>query len=222
MIVAWHSLDLDQAIKDRHSTRMFLPQPVPRELVDEALALAQCAPSNSNIQRWHMVFASGASRDRLVTALLDEARRRPPNIPPLPEPFQHYRRELGAQVYGAMGIAIEDTAKHAAAVLRNWEFFRAPLAGIVCMHRDLGLPDALSVGMYLQTLLLALTERGLGTCVEVSVAGYTEIVRAQLAIPAELSILCGLAIGYPDPAFAANKLHVAREAIDKNVVFLDS
>jgi hypothetical protein len=118
-------------------------------------------PSNSNIQPWHMVFASGASRDRLVTALLDEARRRPPNIPPLPEPFQHYRRELGAQVYGAMGIAIEDTARHAAAVLRNWEFFRAPLAGIVCIHRDLGIADALSVGMYLQTLLLALTERGL-------------------------------------------------------------
>ena len=216
-------LDLDQAIRERHSTRMFLPnQAVPRQLVDEALALAQCAPSNSNIQPWHIVFAYGAARDRLVTALLDEAKRRPPHIPPLPESFQHYRRELGAQVYGAMGIAIEDTAKHAAAVLRNWEFFRAPLAGIVCMHRDLGLPDALSVGMYLQTLLLALTERGLGTCVEVSVAGYTEIVRAQLAIPAELSILCGLAIGYPDPAFAANKLHVAREAIDKNVVFLDS
>jgi hypothetical protein len=38
--------------------------------------------------------------------------------------------------------------------------------------------------MYLQTLLLALTARGLGTCVEVSIAGYPEIVRAQLAIPA--------------------------------------
>jgi nitroreductase len=77
-------LDLDQAIRERHSTRMFLPQPVPRELVNEALALAQDAPSNSNIQPWHMVFASGASRDRLVAALLDEAKRRPPNIPPLP------------------------------------------------------------------------------------------------------------------------------------------
>jgi nitroreductase len=222
MIVSWHSLDLDQAIRERHSTRMFLPQPVPRELVDEALALAQCAPSNSNIQPWHVVFAAGAPRDRLVTALLDEARRRAPTIPPLPESFQHYRRELGAQVYGAMGIAIEDTARHAAAVLRNWEFFRAPLAGIVCMHRDLGLADALSVGMYLQTLLLALSERGLGTCVEVSIAGYPEVVRAQLAIPAELSILCGLAVGYPDADFAANKLHVPREAVAKNVVFLDS
>jgi nitroreductase len=215
-------LDLDQAIRERHATRMFLPQPVPRALVEEVLALAQYAPSNSNIQPWHLVFASGPPRDRLVVALLDEAQRRPPNIPPLPESFQHYRRELGAQVYGAMGIAREDTARHAAAVLRNWEFFRAPLAGIVCMHQDLGLVDAVSVGMFLQTLLLALTERGLGTCIEVSVAGYPEIVRAQLAIPAELSILCGLAVGYPDPDFPANRLHIGREAIEKNVVFLDS
>jgi nitroreductase len=66
-------LDLDQAIRERHSTRLFLPQPVPRELVNEALALAQYAPSNSNIQPWHMVFGSGASRNRLVAALIDEA-----------------------------------------------------------------------------------------------------------------------------------------------------
>jgi nitroreductase len=215
-------LYLDQAIRERHSTRMFLPRLVPRELVEEALALAQWAPSNSNIQPWHMVFASGAPRDRLVAALLEEARRRPPNIPPLPESFQHHHRELGAQVFGSMGIAREDKAGRAAAVLRNWEFFRAPLAGIVCMHRDLSPADALSVGMYLQTLLLALTERSLGTVVEVSIAGYPEIVRAQLAIPAELSILCGLAVGYPDPDFPANKLHVGREAVEKNVVFFDS
>jgi nitroreductase len=71
-------------------------------------------------------------------------------------------------------------------------------------------------------LLLALTERGLGSCVEVSISGYPEIVRAQLAIPAELSILCGLAIGYPDPEFPANKLHIVREPIRENVVFLDN
>src|SRR5271163_4329305 len=117
--------DLDQVIRERHSTRLFLPQPVPRALVDEALALAQHAPSNSDIQPWHVVFASGARRDRFIAALLDAARSRPPNIPPLPEGFQHYRRELGAEVYGAMGISITDAAGHQAAVLRNWEFFRA-------------------------------------------------------------------------------------------------
>ncbi|HEY7424473.1 MAG TPA: nitroreductase family protein, partial [Gemmataceae bacterium] len=87
--------DLEQTIQERHSTRLFLSRPVPRRLVEEALALAVHAPSNSNIQPWHLVFASGPPRDRLVKALLEEAQRRPPNIPPLPESFKHFRSELG-------------------------------------------------------------------------------------------------------------------------------
>ncbi len=201
---------------------MFLPRPVPRALVEEALALAQHAPSNSNIQPWRMVFVSGAALDRLKKALLDAARRGAPKIPALPEAFQHYRRELGAEVYGSMGIAREDKEGRTAAVLHNFEFFRAPLVGIVCMHHELGPADALSVGMYLQTLLLALTARGLGTCVEVSVAGYREVLHGELGILPELSILCGLAVGYSDPDFPANRLHIGREDIEKCVVLLDN
>src|SRR5262249_6435758 len=155
-------------------------------------------------------------------ALVDEAKRRPPNIPPLPPSFQHFRSELGAQVYEAMGIAREDAAAHAAAALRNWEFFRAPLAGVACMHRDLSPADALSVRRFMQTLPLPLTERALGSCFEVSSAGYPEIVRARLNIPAELPILCRLAVAYPDPHFAGNKRQAGREPIGENVVFLDS
>jgi nitroreductase len=213
---------LDRTILERHSTRKFLPLPVPREAVDEALALAQHAPSNSNVQPWRLVFAVGAARDRLKDALLAVASREAPHIPPLPEAFQHYRRELGVEVYGSMGIAREDKAKRAAAVLSNFEFFGAPLVGMVCMHQDLGKADALSVGMYLQTLVLVLTARGLGTCVEVALAGYPDVVRTELRIPAELTIMCGLAVGYPDPDFPTNKLHIAREPVEKNVVFLDN
>ena len=73
----------------------------------------------------------------------------------------------------------------------------------------------------MQTLLLALTARGLGTCVEVSLAGYPDVVRTQLNIPPELAIICGLAVGYPDPDFPTNKLNSGREAGEKSVVFLD-
>lgn len=213
--------DLDQTIKDRHSTRKFLSQPVPRALLDEALALAQLAPSNSNIQPWRLVFAQGVCRDRLKEALLNQAKQQPPNSFGLPEAFQHYRQELGAQVYGAMGIARDDKANRELAVLRNYEFFGAPVVGIVCMHQALGVADALSVGMYLQTLVLSLTARGIGTCVEVSLAAYPEIIRRELNISAELLIICGLAVGYSDPDFAANHLHISRETVEKNVSFLD-
>ena len=73
-----------------------------------------------------------------------------------------------------MGIARHDAEARRLAQLRNWEFFRAPVGAVVCMHRDLGLVDSLGVGMFLQTLLLALTERGLGTCVQVSIADYPD------------------------------------------------
>jgi nitroreductase len=59
--------DLEQAILERRSTRLFLPdKPVPRDLLNEALELAMRAPSNSNIQPWRLVLVSGPARDRLV------------------------------------------------------------------------------------------------------------------------------------------------------------
>lgn len=120
-----------------------------------------------------------------------------------------------------MGIAHDDKEGRAAAVLRNFDFLGAPLATIISMPQDLVPPDALSVGLWLQTLLLALTEGGLSTCVEVSVAGYPDILRKGLGITPELLILCGLAIGYADDYFAANLLHVGRDPIESNTVFLE-
>ena len=214
--------DLSRVIKHRRSTRMFLrDKPVPRELLDEALALAMRAPSNSNIQPWRLFLAEGPRRDGLVEALLERASAGFPATVGLPESFAPLRRELGALVYGSMGVARHDVEARRIAQLRNWEFFRAPVAGVVCMHRDLGLVDSLGVGMFLQTLVLALTERGLGTCVQVSIAHYPDVLHEQLDIPDDLRVLCGLAVGYADPDFAANQLRVPRNPVEKNVVFLE-
>jgi nitroreductase len=120
-----------------------------------------------------------------------------------------------------MGVARHDTEARRLAVLRNWEFFRAPLAGVISMHEDLDYVDAVAVGMFLQTFVLALTARGLGTCVQVSVAGYPDILRQQLHIGGEYRILCGIAIGYPDTTFPANALDVPRNPLDANVTFVD-
>jgi nitroreductase len=215
--------ELADVVRERRSTRLFLrDKPVPRELLDEALSLAMRAPSNSNVQPWRVFVASGPRRDRLVEALLEAASVELPVTTGLPETFLPLRQELGALVYGSMGIPRHDAEARRLAQLRNWEFFRAPVGAVVCMHRDLGLVDSLGVGMFLQTLLLALTERGLGTCVQVSIAAYPEILRAQLDIPDELTVLCGLAIGYPDPGFGGNSLAVPRNPVETNVVFLDS
>ena len=67
--------DLERAIFERHSTRMFLPRPVPGRLSTKPWPwpLARHAPSNSNIQPWRLVFACGAARNRLKDALFGVA-----------------------------------------------------------------------------------------------------------------------------------------------------
>ena len=107
--------------------------------MDEALALAQHAPSNSNIQPWRLVLVGGAR-----PGSFEGRRPRGPAHPGAAKEFEHYRYELGAEVYGSMGITVADTARRAAAVMRNFDFFGAPLAGIVSMHRNLGAADAVS------------------------------------------------------------------------------
>ena len=153
--------DLEQVIRERHSTRLFLPQPVPRALVEEALVLAQHAPSNSDIQPWHMVFASGPPRDRLVKALLEEAQRRPPRSRLCPRPFGTIaaswapkstgRWESPARTRRAMMPPSCATGNSSASSGRHRLHAPGPGPG--------GRPEC---GMYLQTLLLALTARGLG------------------------------------------------------------
>lgn len=215
-------MELGEAVRARRSVRKFLPdKPVRREFVEEALALAMRAPSNSNVQPWRVYFASGPRRERLVAALSAEVRARRPQSMGIPASFNHLRSELGALVYGSMGIVREDTDGRWQAQLRNWEFFGAPLGGVVCMHRDLGPADSVGVGMFLQTFLLGLTERGVSSCVQVSIALCPGVVRDVLEIPDEMTVLCGMSIGYPDPSFPANSLDVPRNPIEANVVFRD-
>lgn len=216
---------LEDVVRARRSIRKFLSdKPVPRHLLDEALELAMRAPSNSNTQPWHLYLATGTRRDQLSGALLAAVDENPPAIRSagLPPRFADRRAASGALIYGAMGIARDDAVGRWAAQRRNWEFFGAPVAGVVCMHREFADVDALGVGMFLQTLLLALAERGVGSCVQVSIALYPDVLRAELGIPDELKVLCGLSIGYADPAFPANHLDVPRNPLSENVVSLES
>lgn len=190
---------LESCVYARHSVRVFKSDPVDTKVLQECLHLAQRAPSNSNIQNWRITLAQGAARDRIVSALKSAASQGPPKIPPLPEKFAHFRSDFGKVMYGSAGFGVprEDTEGVQAVRMRNFEFWDAPVAGVVSMDQVLDYVDALSVGLFMQTFLLALTEKGLGSCMQVSVTGYPEVLRKEFGLDAEQRILCGIAIGVP-------------------------
>ena len=75
--------------------------------------------------------------------------------------------------------------------MRNYDFFGAPVGLVLCMHKRLPGVEALSIGMYLQTFVLALADQGVASCVQVAIAEYPDVVRTAIGIPDELDILCG-------------------------------
>lgn len=123
--------------KDRHSTRLFvLSTPVSYH---DRWSLKHLPWRSMHLELQHPAVAhylrcarSSWPTTRLKASLLAVAKAGAPIIPPLPATFRHYRSSaLGMQLYGVgMAIAHDDIEGRAAAVLRNFDFYGAPLAAI--------------------------------------------------------------------------------------------
>ena len=154
----------------------------PRDVLDEALALAMRAPSNSNIRPWRLFLATGPRRDRLVEALLERASTGYPATVGLPERFARLRGRSVRWCTDRWALP----RRHRGASHRTVAqlgVLPCTVAGVVCMHRDLGHADSLAVGMFLQTLVLALTERGAGIVPAGVDRALPDVLREQLDIP---------------------------------------
>ncbi|KAK6613217.1 hypothetical protein H4I95_01561 [Botrytis cinerea] len=202
----YSEMTLRESLIARHSSRAFLSTPVSKFIIQSTLDLARFAPSNSNIQP-HLVFLlAGESLENLRTKLFTAASESTPNIPPLPVGYTHYRSEVGRQLYGE-GMAFHDPILKLAMQPSS-----ATIGSL--MHQ-------VSVGMWLQSWLLALTERGVDSCVQVCQTGYPELVRRECDITDDLEILVAVSIGYEDPDFKANGLRPARDESKKHVTFME-
>jgi len=216
--------DLDQTIRERRSVRGFLPSPVPREVLEEVLGLAQQAPSNCNVQPWRVYIASGDSLEKLRTALVEAVTTSasPVMVTPVDEFLGGYRDKQVAcavELYSKMGIARDDRVGRLNAALRNFQFFDAPHVGYICMAKSFGIGVALDVGMYVQTLMLAMQSRGIGSCAQAALRAFPEVAAQHLGIPDDEQILCGLSFGYEDPAVPANETRQPRDPLTSNVFF---
>jgi nitroreductase len=73
-----HSLRLANLVNEgdgRWMPRDFSDRPVPRKLVEEALAAASSAPSGANLQPWHFVVVSAAKTKKEIRTAADEEER---------------------------------------------------------------------------------------------------------------------------------------------------
>jgi len=215
------------AITSRRSIRAFLPTPVARETVERILDIAARAPSGTNMQPWRGYVLTGAPLKRLSAALVAEAMAGTPveaEYRYYPEtffePYLSRRRKVGWDLYGLLGIGRGEGEKMKRQHARNFAFFGAPVGLIFTIDRRLEIGSWLDYGIFLGNVMTAARGMGLDTCPQAAFAPHHRTIRAHLPIPEEEVVVCGMALGYADPAAPENALVTERVPAREFCTFL--
>ena len=215
------SARLPELLRARRSVRDFRPEAIPAEVLDAVLADANCAPSWSNTQPYRIAIASGELKDRLareLTTRYDAGARALSGGAPgklkafltregvpdgdfkvhfdYPPELVPRRRATGFGLYRLLGIDRNDYAARNAQMRRNFEFFGAPTAIFIFVHRGLHEYSVLDAGIFLQSLMLSAESHGLATCAQGALATWAGPVKAVFDVPKDYKLICGLSIGY--------------------------
>ncbi|CAJ0788391.1 Nitrobenzene nitroreductase [Ralstonia mannitolilytica] len=221
---------VDRAITSRRSIRAFLPTPVAREEIEAILDVARRAPSGSNTQPWKVYVLTGESKARLSESVLaaydhpevDTLHRE--EYPYYPrtwvDPYQSRRRKVGWDLYGLLGIGRADKERMHAQHARNFRFFDAPVGIIFTIDRVMEQGSWLDYGMFLEAVMVAARARGIDTCPQAAFTQFHRIIREHLGLPDEEMVVCGMSMGYANPAAIENTLVTERAPVSHFTRFL--
>jgi len=215
-------MDVLEAIRKRKSIRGFKPDPLSRQVLAEILETACRTPSPMNTQPWEFFVLTGPVLDAVKARNRENFRA---GVPPQPEHpvvgwprdsvYRKRQVELARELFRLMEIPRDDRERKMEWMERGFRYFDAPAAVIVVADRSLSETGPLfDVGAVMQTLCLAALPYGLGTCIEDQGVMYPQDLRRLAAIPDSKRIMMAVAIGYPDPAFPANRLETGREPLE--------
>lgn len=206
---------LGALLRSRASCRGYLPEPVGRDVIAQVLRDAQQVPSWCNSQPWHVVACEAEETARLAEALYEHVAQAG-HASDIAFPtayegaYQARRRECGWQLYEAVGVEKGDRVGSARQMRENFRLFGAPNFLLITTSKALGPYGVLDCGAFVTAVLLGLEARGLGGIAMASVAGFSPFMRDWFDVPEERDVLCGIALGHPDPDHPANKFRTTR------------
>ena len=187
-----------EAIHNRRSIRAFLPDAIENEKLTTILESASRAPSWANTQPWEVFVATGDTLDKIKEEYLRNYSEGMSGTPDMPMPAELTEATKSRMIELHSGIE-RDCGE---AAKRIGEFhktlYNAPAVVVVCIDKMLSEWSIYDAGAYVQTLMLAATELGLGSIPAVSLVSFPDILRRELLIPENLKIIIGVAIGYAD------------------------
>lgn len=220
-------MNVTEAVDSRRSVRAFLDTPVSGEVLREVVERAGRSASGGNLQPWRLYVIGGETmadlkarmQTRLATGPTSDPTEYEIYPPDLWDPYRTERYVVGEEMYALLGTPRTDKPGRLRQFARNFQSFGAPAALFCYVDKRMGRPQWSDLGMYLQTLMLLLRERGLDSCAQECWSVYPKTIGEFLQPPEELMLFCGMAIGYADPDAPVNRLRTRRLPLDQFATF---
>jgi nitroreductase len=220
------TISVSEALKQRTSIRAYQDKPVPEKLIREILDVARWSPSGGNLQPWKVIVVSGAAKD----AVIQKAKNYPGMFPSedgdkpvypanLCDPYRSRRYKVGEDMYALLGIPREDKVGRLKQLARNFEFFGAPVGIFFVIDERMGHGQWAHLGMFMQSLALAATERGLSSCFQEFWGTLRKTLKTHFELGEHELLYCGMALGYADESVAVNTLRTERAGVDEFASF---
>ena len=118
-------------------------------------------------------------------------------------------------MYALLGIPREDKPARLQWVARNYAFFGAPVGLFFIIDRGMGHGQWAHLGMFMHSIALVATARGLGTCMQESWGMVRKSLHTHFSLPDNEVVYCGMALGHPDRSAAVNTLRSDRVEVEE-------
>jgi nitroreductase len=220
-------MDVTKALVSRRTVRAFLDKPVPRATVSAILEAALRAPSWANTQPWEIYAVSGDTLERLRKSSMERTRQGAPARPDIPFPEEwpvacrERTRALTAGRAEFLGVNPDDAQFRKDFLDSNRRFFDAPIVVYLCLDRRLTSWSMLDLGMMAQSIMLVAQDHGVESAIAVNLVCFPDLIRAELDVPDELSIVIGIALGYADTNASSDEFRSSRRPFEEVVRLLD-
>lgn len=214
-----------KALTARRTIRAFKPDRIDRDLLTKILGPALHAPSWANTQPWEIFVVTGEPLERLRKAYAERLENCVPRNPDIamPKDWSEACRTRMETLKTERTSVLEQECKDPSALpdlmQMNYKFFNAPVVAYLCMDRCLAPWSLFDLGALSHGIMLAAEEQGLGSAVAITLAAHPDVIRKELDIPDNLSIVIGIALGYPDPDSPQNKFRSTKRSVAEAVRF---
>lgn len=216
-------MTVTEALKTRISTRAFLDQPLTEATLRDILDAARWSPSGGNVQPWKVIAVSGAAQEAIKQLVRnykgpgmfpDEEGAYPVYPANLWDPYRSRRYKVGEDLYALLGIGRDNKPGRLKQLAKNFDFFGAPVGLFFIIDRRMGHGQWAHLGMFMQSVALAATERGVASCFQELWGTMRTTLHAHFALDEHDLVYCGMALGYADQSAAVNTLRTEREPVD--------